>query len=170
MANLIYFLQEADILFAPAAAADSDVTFEIDAVATAGGHQSAQKDLGVVTTASPYRYFWRAFMQFQATPTLGERVDIYLKLAYSSSASHIDNDDGTTDAAVSAIDKLNNLKYIGSVVVDEAAANIPSSASGIVEIYEQFVQVVFWNASGATTTTDVDENGFILAAIPDEIQ
>lgn len=153
--------------FVPAAAAQAeDAIFELDTIATAAGVQSAQLDLGVRTTAYFHTYLWRAFVQLQATtPVVGKSIDFYLKLAYSSSANHIDNDDGTAAGALSSSDKLANLTYLGSIKVDEAAANIPMSKSGLISFDEQFVNIVAFNRSGATTTTDVDENGLILVPV-----
>jgi len=165
MANKVYVNPETPIVFAPATATVSNVTFEVDALANGAGYQSAQHDLG---TAPRSRMFaWRAFTQCQLTPVVGNIIRVYLK---TSDGTYADNDDGTGDLAVSAENKLKNLKYIGAIIVDEAAANIPFVASGLVSITSRYVQVVFWNASGATLTTDVNEHGFILQAIPDEIQ
>jgi hypothetical protein len=117
-------------------------------------------------------YEWRAFVQFATIPVLGEQVDIYLKTAGSSASAtaHPDNDDGTSEGAVSASDKLNNLHWIGSIIVDEAAADVEMVASGTVEIRARAIQVVFWNATADALTNDDDENGFMLSPVPDEVQ
>lgn len=171
MANLIYENSEATLWFVPATAAQSeDAAFEIHNLASGAGHQSAQYDKGVVAVSRLYE--WRAFVQFATAPILGEAVRIYLKTAGSSdgATAHPDNDDGTTDGAVSAEDKLVNLKYLGSIVVDETTANVEMVKSGFVEISERAFQVVFWNGTQDALTNDVDENGFMLTPVPDEIQ
>ena len=171
MANLIYRNRETTQWFIPAAAAQAeDAAFEVHNLASGAGRQSAQIDLG--ESAVSRLYEWRAFVQLADTPNLGETVRIYLKTAGSSASAtaHPDNDDGTSEGAVSAEDKLKNLHFIGSIIVDETVADIEMVASGLVEIGARAIQVVFWNAAADGLTNDVDENGFMLSPVPDEIQ
>lgn len=166
MASLLYQNDETTIWFVPAAAAQAeDAAFEVHNLASGAGRQSAQHDF--TAAARPYRFVWRAFVQFIAAPVIPETIDIYLK---TSDGTHPDNDDGTSEGAVSAIDKLNNLHHIGSIVVDETTADIEMVASGVIEISARYVQVVFWNASQDGLTNDVDENGFNLTPAPLEGQ
>lgn len=171
MANLIYKNRETTLFFVPATAAQAETqAFECHNLASGAGVQSAIHDLGEGAIARLYE--WRAFVQFATAPVLGETVDVYLKTAGSSLASttHPDNDDGTTASAVSAEDKLKNLHYLGSIVVDQATADIEMVASGLVDISARAFQVVFWNASADALTNDVDENGIFLSPVPDEVQ
>lgn len=171
MANLIYQNPETTIWFVPATAAQAETeAFECHNLASGAGRQSDYYDRGVAAT--PALYEWAAFVQFADTPVLKERIDIYLKpMGTSASATaHPSNDDGTGEGAVSAIAKLDNLLYLGSIVVDEAAANIEMVKRGEVFLTCRAFQVVFWNASADALTNDVDENGFFMTPIPDEIQ
>ncbi len=171
MPNLINRNRETTLFFVPAAAAQAETRiFELDSLAAGAGIQSAIHDLGEAAISRIYE--WRAFIQFATTPVLGETVDFYLKTAGNSAAStgHPDNDDGTTAGAVSAIDKLKNIKYLKSIIVDEAAADIEMVASGEVRISARAFQIVAWNASADALTTDVDENGFWISPVPDEVQ
>jgi hypothetical protein len=171
MANLIYQNPETTIWFVPAAATQAeDEPFDVTSLAASAGHQSDIYDRGV--GATPALYEWCAFVQFATTPVLGETIDIYLKPAGTSASAtaHPSNDDGTTDSAVSAEDKLKNLLYIGSIVVDEAAADIEMVKRGEVFLTCRAFQVVFWNATADALTADDDENGFFMTPIPDEIQ
>lgn len=164
MANLIYQPLQTAVTWKPATQSPTE-TWEVDAIANAAGRQGALHDF---TTGSVARRFsWRAYTQCQATPTLGALIRMYWK---SSDGSHPDNDDGTGDAAVSAEDKLRNLQYLGSIVVDEAAANIEFTKSGWLWMPQRYGAPVLWNASGATLTTDEAEHGFILTPWPDEVQ
>jgi len=169
MANLIYQNEGTHLHAVPATAAQAeDVAFEVQSLASAAGRQSAQLDLGAGARSSLFE--WRAFVQFATTPVLDEVVLIYLK---TSDGVHEDNDDGTTEGAVSAIDKLKNLRFIGAIKVDQATADIEmvaSSGGTPIEIRARYVNVVFWNASADALTADVDENGFTLIPVPDEIQ
>ena len=171
MANLLYRNRETTLFFVPAAAAQAETRiFELDSLGAGAGIQSAIHDLGEGAIARIYE--WRAFVQFATTPVLGETIDFFIKTAGNSASStgHPDNDDGTTAGAVSAIDKLKNLHWIGSIKVDEAVADIEMVASGTIEISARAFQVVAWNAAVDALTTDVDENGFWLSPVPDEVQ
>jgi hypothetical protein len=171
MANAIYQNPETTIWFVPATAAQAeDAAFEVHNLASGAGRQSAQYDRGVAAT--PALYEWVAFVQFGTTPVLTETIDIYLKLSGTSASAtaHPANDDGTGEAAVSAEDKLNNLTLIGSISVDQATANIEMVKRGFVYVIARAFQVVFWNSSADGLTNDVDENGFFMTPIPDEVQ
>lgn len=164
MANKVYQLHETAISWKPATQTPTE-TWEADAIANAAGRQGALHDFG--TSSIARRFAWRFYTQCQATPTVGNLIRLYWK---SSDGSHPDNDDGTGDAAVSAEDKLRNLLYLGAAVVDEAAANIEFTRSGMFFLPHRYGAPVLWNASGATLTTDEAEHAFILTPIPDEIQ
>jgi len=171
MANLIYKNSETTLWFVPAAAAQAeDYAFEMHNIAASAGRQSAPVDLGTDAVAAWYE--WRAFVQFATTPVLGETVDFYLKSMGSSASAtaHPDNDDGTGSAALSAEDKLKNLHYLGSIVVDEAAADVEMVASGFVYIPYRGFNVVMFNDTADALTNDVDENGFMLTPVPTEVQ
>lgn len=171
MANLIYQNPETTLFFVPAAAAQAeDYAFEMHNIAAAAGRQSAHWDRGVA--AMPAIYEWRAFIQFATAPVIPETVDFYLKTSGNSASAtiHPDNDDGTGSIAVSAEDKLNNLHYLGSIVVDQATADIEMVASGTVYLTARGINVVMWNSTADALTNDVDENGFYMTPMPDEIQ
>jgi hypothetical protein len=171
MANLVYQNSATTIWFVPAAATQAeDYAFEMHNIASGAGRQSAAWDRGVA--AVPALYEWCAFVQFATTPVLGETVDFYLKPMGSdaSATAHPANDDGTTSAAVSAEDKLNNLQWIGSIVVDEATADVEMVARGVVYLTARGYNIVMWNSTADALTNDDDENGFYMTPIPDEIQ
>lgn len=137
----------------------------LTSVASGAGRQGALRDLGTAARARVYE--WRAFVKFATTPVVGEVVKIYLK---TSDGTNPDNDDGDTDAAVSAEDKLRNLHYIGSIVVDEASATPTFVGSKTVEINARYVAPVFWNATADALSATAADHGFNLKPVPDEIQ
>lgn len=140
--------------------------FTPTSLATASGRQGAHHDLG---NGSVGRWFaWRAWMKPGGTRVVGEWVEVYLKTADASSARP-DNDDGTGDIAVSAADKLRNLKRLGAIVIDENAA-VEMVASGFVFIAHQIVAPVFWNRSANTLSSTAGDFGFQLIPVVDEIQ
>lgn len=146
-----------------------NVTFTPGSTADGNGRISARGDLGAFPNSLVYR--WYAETQCQATPTLGARVDIYL--AWWNDAAtpgDPDGDVGATDAAFNADDDLRNLKYIGSIIIDSATANVVFAASGLVEIPTRHVSAVWKNETGAALTTDNTEHGFTLYPQPFESQ
>jgi hypothetical protein len=93
-------------------------------------------------------------------------VTIYWK---TSDGTHADNDDGTGDAAVSAIDKLRNLMVLGVIQIDENAA-VEMVASGEFEMSSRHGAPVWWNATAQTLSTTAADFGFSLTPVPDEVQ
>ena len=171
MPNLIYQNPETTIWFVPATAAQAeDFAFECHNLATGAGIQSAHWDRGV--GAVPAMYEWAAFVQFISTPVLGETVSVYLKPSGSSASAtaHPANDDGTTAGAVSAEDKLKNLQLIGVLSVDQATQDIEMVIRGVAYLTARGYNIVFWTDSADGLRNDVDENGFFMTPIPDEIQ
>lgn len=162
MANLVYVNEEAAITWRSSGGTNLMTN---TSVASGAGRQGAQHDFGVAARARTYS--WRAFVQFVATPTVGDVVRVYIK---TSDLTNPDNDDGTGDIAVSAEDKLRNLQYIGSIVVDQGAADIVTVASGTIDINARAVMPVFWNATAVALTATALEHGFDLVPVPDEIQ
>ena len=139
-------------------------------LATVSGRQGATHDFGVAAVAG--RFAWQCMVHFDTAtaPVVGETVDIYLKT--SPDGTNWDNDDGEGDIAVSSINKLKNLHHLGSIVVDEAAADVPMQASGIVEIAAKEIAPVIWNATVDTLDDDASPTNslFILTPYPWEIQ
>ena len=137
------------------------VVHTLTSVATDNGRQSAQHDF--TDAARPFLYRWRAWAKFAATPVVGETLDWYYKSGLTASTI-LDNDDGTGDIAVSSEDKLKNLHYIGSIVVDEAATT-EMVASGTIVIYERFINIVAFNKSTAALSATALDMGFSLTPI-----
>ncbi len=160
MTSKAYYLPETLTQFR---ASGGDVAFTLTSLGAGAGRQSAQLDRGVETAGHPFLFRWRAWIQFATTPVVGEVVEIYIK---TSDGTHLDNDDGTGDIAVSAEDKLRNLKYIGKIEVDEASSTPEFSASGVVSIFERYVHVVFWNRTADALSSTAADHGFDLEEIP----
>ena len=165
MASKVYKIDEAASTFKDSGGTKA---WTLQALADGAGRQSDHIDLGALGTAKAYRFKWEFQCQMQATPTVGNMIDLYLK--QSDDAAIWDNDDGTGDIAVSALDKVRNLALFGSVQIDEAAANIPTVLRGVVEIYSRYVSVVAWNGSGAALKNTANVSFLTLTPIPDEVQ
>ena len=167
MANLIYQNAGTALTWADSGG-DYALTFK--GLAAGSGRQGATHDFGVGAVA--FRFAWQCMVHFDTAtaPVVGELVDIYLKT--SPDGTNWDNDDGEGDIAVSSVNKLNNLTYLGTIQVDEAAADVPMQASGIVEIAAKEVAPVIWNATADTLDDDASptDSTFILTPYPLEIQ
>jgi len=130
------------------------------------GRQGALHDFGAGARAR--EGMWRAFIRWNTAPSLGEIVRIYWK---TSDGMNPDNDDGTGDISVSNENKLKNLQLIGVIIADEALANIPSVAHGIIDMPHRHGGPVFWNASATDILHSTAANhGFDITPIPWESQ
>ena len=145
-------------------ASGGTAVFTPTGLTTANGRQGAHHDLG--TAARSRLFAWRAWIVPGGTRVVGEAVRVYLK---TSDGTSPDNDDGTGDIAVSASDKLRNLRQLGAIVIDENAA-VPMVASGLIEVAARYVAPVFWNGTANTLSATAADFGFSLTPVPDEAQ
>jgi len=141
----------------------ADYAWSIEGVSNGAGRVSAQIDLGVAPR--PGLYEWHCETQFQATPTQGAGLELYIATAPDSDSTMIDGDVGASDAALGDVDMRRNLRYLGMVVSENAAASEVCKASGIVEITTRYVSIVGYNASGATTNATDSNSIFYLTPI-----
>lgn len=153
MTSKAYFLPETPIDFSSA----GDVTFTPTSLAAGSIRESAQHDFG--TTARAYAFNWRAHTVVGTGLLLGETIDIYAK---TSDGTDVDNDEGTTDATRTNTDKLKNLHYIGSIVVDEAVVTTKHVASGSTQLTQRYFQVVWHNTSTGALSATAGDHGFSL--------
>lgn len=161
MANKVYQHDETAVTWKASGGTEA---FTPTSLTTSTGRQGAHHDFG--TAARARRFAWRAWIVPGATRVVGERVDIYLK---TSDGTSPDNDDGTGDIAVSASDKLRNLRAIGVIQIDENAA-VPMAASGEIEMSHRYAAPVFWNSTANTLSGTAADFGFSMTPVPDEVQ
>lgn len=163
MASRIYQAPGPAIIWA---AAGGDAAITLASLAANAGRQGALHDFG--TAARPYRFAWRAWVRMASAPVVGSVVELYWK---TSDGIHADNDDGAGDALVGGEDKLRNLRFLGVIVMDEAAAAVPFVASGVIEHHHRYGAPVFWNRNGtAALSAGAGDHGFSLLPVPDEVQ
>ena len=129
--------------------AGADVAFSMEAVTTGNGRVSTQIDWGAAPR--PATYEWSCEVQWQATPTQGGVLELYVAGAPDADATQIDGDIGNTDAALGDVDMRRNLRYIGAVVSENAAASEKCVASGTFEFTQRYMSIVGYNNGGATT-------------------
>lgn len=127
--------------------AGAAVAFSVEGVANGAGRISAQIDLGAAPR--PFIYAWSCEVQFQATPAQGSGLELYVAGAPDGDATQIDGDIGSSDAALGDIDMRRNLKFIGFVTSENAAASEKCVKSGTFEHYDRYLSIVAYNASGA---------------------
>lgn len=163
MANLIYVKPGTIITWRDTGGTNA---LTLTSLVAGAGRQGALHDFGA-TTARARWFFWRFWMKFATTPVVNEGIRIFEK---TGDGTHRDNDDGTGDIAVSSIDKLKNLRRLGTLIVDEASATPEFSVSGLVRIDAREWCPVIWNATADDFSATAADHGFDLTPVPDEIQ
>lgn len=146
MPSAAYIDNETSVLFGGEAGAD--VAFSVEGTTNAAGQISAQKDWGVAPRAAVYQ--WSCEVQWQATPTQFATLDLYISEAPDGDATQRSGDEGAADAALGDVDSVQNMRYIGSVVSENAAANEKCVASGEFTSTARYFSVVAINNGGAT--------------------
>jgi len=162
MANLIYRALETPITFRDSA---GDAVITLLNLGFGAGRVSARYDRGAGSKA---RWFeWRAVVQFESAPALGEVVELYL---FPSDGTYMDGVLGTADAALSS-DKRRNGQWIGNVIADTVSTATDIIASGMCYINSRYVSVGVWNASAADNLENTSNaSRIILTPVPDELQ
>jgi hypothetical protein len=148
MANEAWINKGTALLFNGEGTANVDIGAEgLQVSSTTPGRVSAQHDLGAAPRAAEFS--WSCKVQWQATPTQYGTLDLYIAGAPDSDSTQIDGDVGSIDANLGDVDQLQNLKYIGSVVVEDAATTV-MVASGVFTHTERYLSLVVSNNGGAT--------------------
>lgn len=126
----------------------ANYAWSVESLANGSGRVSAQIDLGALPR--PEEYEWSCEVQWQATPTQYGTLDLYVAAAPDHDATQIDGDIGATDAALGDIDMIRNLRYIGSVVSENAAASEKCVTSGRFRHTMRYLSLIAVNNGGAT--------------------
>jgi hypothetical protein len=162
MANKIYRALETALSFRDSG---GDAVLTLQNLAYGAGRVSARYDRGAGSKAA--RHEWRAVVQYETAPALGEQVEIYL---FESDGTYVDGNIGTSDAALTS-DKRRNGKLIGVVAVDTTSVTTNIIASGMCSIYARYFSIGVWNASaGDNLENTANASQIIITPMPDEIQ
>lgn len=129
--------------------ASADTAWSMEGVTNGSGRVSAQIDLGANPRGATID--WICEVQFQATPTQGKGLELYVAEALDNANTRMAGDLGTTDAALGDVDMRRNLTPIGYVVSENAAASEKCIASGRFDTFKRYITFVGYNDSGATT-------------------
>ncbi len=163
MASKVYIARETPVVWSDSGA---DELLGLINLSAGAGRVGARHDFGTGSKAGDFS--WRFTCQFETEPIVGETVDIYLA---TSDGTEEDGQVGTADAALAAEDKLKNLHYIGSLVVDVATVDIDFTASGVTFIPTRYVSPVIFNNTGDDALQNTSNTGeFTLTGIPFEGQ
>jgi len=146
--------------------AGANYAWSVEGLANSAGRVSAQIDLGAAPR--PYIYSWSCEVQFQATPTQYATLDLFLAEAPDSDSTQISADVGSSDAALGDVDMRYNLRYIGSIVSENAAASEKCVGQGVFSTYARYISLIAYNASGASV--NATDSNFRFDLTPKSIQ
>lgn len=144
----------------------ADYAWSVEGLANTSGRVSVQVDLGAAPR--PYVYSWSCEVQFQATPTQYGSLDLYIAEAPDSDSTQIAGDVGASDAALGDVDSRYNIKYIGAVVSENAAASEKCVCQGTFTTYARYISLVAYNGSGASV--NATDSNFRFDLTPKAIQ
>jgi hypothetical protein len=143
---------------------DATYTLTLNNLAAGAGRISDRWDRGAGSL--PMRYRWKAVMQFETAPVVGE----YVKLVKSESdGTNEDGNVGTADAALTA-GPMANCKTLGIVSVQTTDAATDNIASGIVMLWERYVSFGVFNSTADNLKATNDTSWIELTPMYDEIQ
>jgi hypothetical protein len=163
MANKVYLVADGSaITFQDSG---GTVTLTLQNLAFGAGRISARYDRGA--GAKPQIAKWRAKVQFETAPIVGEAVDILLS---ESDGTDADGTPGTADAALTS-DKRRNLEPIGRVVVDTTSVTTDIIASGTFLVTDRYFSLGVWNGSaGDNLENTANANVITVQFYAEEIQ
>lgn len=141
--------------------AGADEAWSMEAITDGAGRVSIQIDLGTAPRASIFD--WSCELLLQATPTQGDVVELYIASAPEDDATQIDGDIGAVDAALGDVDQVRNLKFIGTVVAEEADTT-KMVGSGSFLHTQRYLTLVGKNETGATINATDSNFVFKLTA------
>lgn len=142
-----------------------DAVITLQNLAFGAGRLSARVDRGA--GSKPRLYKWRAVMQWETAPVVGEYAEIYLA---ESDGTTADANVGTADAALTSGQVL-NLPALGIVKAQTTDTATSFVRSGYCLISERYFSVGVWNYSAADNLENTaNACSITLTPVPDEIQ
>lgn len=156
--------------------APRDVDLALASLADGAGVNSDQVDLGATRAA---RYSVDAALEFAATPTAGEVVELYWSPSANStvSAGNPGNPDGvdgsyTGDGGGTLAESVLQMQHIGDFVCTdlETSGGVQIAHVGIFSPAQRYGQLIVKNASGAAIHSDDVECNIVFTPMTDDIQ
>jgi len=162
MPNKIYRATETAVTFT-----DTTGTYALvlNNLAAAVGRNSVSVDRGAGSL--PYRYKWKAVIQWNVAPVVGDAVDIYL---IESDGTYIDGVVNLAAGGTFTVGQSLNIKRIGAVRAQAATASTNYIASGVCNIFERYYGIGVFNGSAQALKATNNVSMVILTPMPDEIQ
>jgi hypothetical protein len=162
MPNKIYRAVETAVTFT-----DTTGTYALvlNSLAASTGRCSIGVDRGAGSL--PVRYKWKAIIQWNVAPVLGDAADIYI---IESDGTYVDGVANLTTGATFTLGQSLNMKQIGAVRAQSATATTNFIASGVCNIYERYYGVGVFNRSAQILENTNNVSLVILTPMPDEIQ
>ena len=162
MANKVYRAVETALTFKDSG---GDAVITLQNLGKGAGRISAVYDRGA--GSKPRLYKWRAVVQFETAPVVGEQVEIMLS---ESDGTLADGVVGAADAALTSGQKL-NLQTIGIVRAQTTDTATNFIASGMCLINDRYFSVGVWNGSAGDNLEDTaNVSQVVFTPMPDEIQ
>lgn len=144
-------------------------TATFNALASAGMRQTPKASLG---DPRPRQYAVLLLTQFGTAPTAGRTLELYWSSSNNATAGT--NNDGQcsgTDAAYSiGADGLKQLVPVGTLVVDNAAADTNQQASFLFIPPTQYGQFVLYNNTDQALDNESNDTLIIMIPLDDEVQ
>lgn len=117
------------------------------------------------------RYMW--FMDidgFDTAPVIGESVDLYVTESEDSTLFTGPEAPNDTTTGAGNVDRLKNLRYLGSAIVRSTTAADNLTVSGTVEIPARYFAPVVHNNTADKLLSSADAHEVRFYPIPPEIQ
>ena len=168
--------------YAPAAAnnweqtgiAATFVQIDCTSLADAAGRQSTVADLGATWAGA---YSVDAAIEFAATPTAGDVVEVYWSGTPDSAGSPSPGNTSGSDSAYTGdgggtlAESVKLMQFIGNFVcTDAATATVQNAHVGVFSPPHRYGNLVIKNESGAAFHSDMVETSFVFNPILDEVQ
>ena len=162
MANKIYRAIETPVTFTDTA---GDYALVLNNLASDTGRNSVGVDRG--TGSQPYRYKWKAIIQWNVAPVRGDTVDIYI---VESDGTYIDGVVNLVAGGTFTTGQSLNIKQVGAVRAQATASATNFISSGVCDIYERYYAVGVFNRAAQALENTNNASRVILTPMPDEIQ
>lgn len=179
MSHKVYTDTESTIYFLPGSAASGVDCVLCDAMGlpATSGYRSDVRDLGAPPRATLFR--WRGKFATVGDPGQNTGMDIFWSSFDTPSETGstagrnfgFDGGLGSGEGVVAdAISRIDNLQWIGSVVATPESSGTVFTSCGLTQLYGRYGQVLVYNATLATMSTDPNQFGVSLQGVPDELQ
>lgn len=162
MANKIYVAQETSLTFKDSG---GDVVITLNNLATQVARISVQKDRGAGSIAREHTI--RGVFEWETQPVVGQGVDLYLS---TSDGTDPDGQEGVSDADIGALGSLNNMTFIGRVLVTTATVDHQMTATFHILISTRYYSLVAYNNSDDNLQATANTSWIVSTPVPDEIQ